>query len=137
MYVTRARARLGRGGHAALERVAEALVEWGGWEGAGVSRRGTADSGFWRKGEAEAGRTWKKRNDRKKSTMKMQTSEQTTLLVVLKPTPLAPPRVVTPNAHEMMATSTPNTAALSSIDMMSHGASACAAESRMVFAETS
>lgn len=37
---------------------------------------------------------WKNRKERKKSAMKMSTSEMTTALVVDSPTPLAPPVVV-------------------------------------------
>lgn len=42
---------------------------------------------------------WKNRKDRKKSAMKISTSEMTTAEVVLSPTPLAPPVVVNPHAQ--------------------------------------
>ena len=51
---------------------------------------------------------WKKRNERPKSAMKIRTRLMTTALVVLSPTPLAPPVVVKPQLQLITEIIVPN-----------------------------
>lgn len=79
---------------------------------------------------------WKKTHERMKSAMKMQTREMTTADVVDSPTPLAPPRVVTPHVQLTMEMMPPNTMDLIVVLIRSHGCNALAADSRMMLALT-
>ena len=51
---------------------------------------------------------WKKRNERPKSAMNIRTRLMTTALVVLSPTPLAPPVVVKPQLQLITEMMVPN-----------------------------
>jgi hypothetical protein len=71
----------------------------------------------------------------KKSTTKMATRLITTDAVVDSPTPLAPPVVVCPQPHEMVAITAPNDRAFADMMAISPDSRYLAAESMMAFGE--
>jgi hypothetical protein len=79
---------------------------------------------------------WKKRNDKKKSAMKISTREMTTALVVDSPTPLAPPVVVKPQPQLTELMRVPNTRDLMHEVTKSNVVTAWTTESRIMLAET-
>eukprot|EP00982_Pelagococcus_subviridis_P006316 30060-Pelagococcus_subviridis.AAC.3 len=65
----------------------------------------------------------------------MATSEITTLAVVLSPTPFAPPVVVCPHPHDIVAITPPNAKPFTHITPMSDVSKYFAAESTMALGE--